>query len=36
MNALLEDLLTRFPNFKIFSSITGPFLEQAEQLRQMS
>ena len=31
MNALLEDLLTRFPNFKISLSITGPFLEQAEQ-----
>ena len=31
MNALLEDLLTRFPDFKISLSITGPFLEQAEQ-----
>ena len=31
MNALLEDLLTRFPDFKISLSITGSFLEQAEQ-----
>ena len=31
MNALLEKLLDRFPDFKISLSITGTFLEQAEQ-----
>ena len=31
MNALLEKLLHRYPDFKVSLSITGTFLEQAEQ-----
>ena len=31
MNTLLEDLLDKYPDFKISLSITGTFLEQAEQ-----
>ena len=31
MNALLETLFERFPDFKLSLSITGTFLEQAEQ-----